>query len=89
MTDKLIKTKNITKIFKIGSLISDTQLVTVDDVSLSLEGGKPSILSVVGESGSGKTTLARIMLRFLELDQGEAFIENKSLFKVWDRISDH
>ena len=89
MTDKLIETRNITKIFKIGSLIGGTRLVAVDDVSLSLEGGKPSILSVVGESGSGKTTLARIMLRLLEPDQGEAFIENRSLFKARDRISDH
>lgn len=89
MTNKLIETRNITKIFKIGSLISGTRLVAVDDVSLSLESGKPSILSIVGESGSGKTTLARIMLRLLEPDRGEAFIEGKSLFRANDRISDH
>ena len=70
MTDKLIETRNITKIFKIGSLIGGTRLVAVDDVSLSLEGGKPSILSVVGESGSGKTVSGLSLLRLIDSPPG-------------------
>jgi peptide/nickel transport system ATP-binding protein len=47
----------------------------VDDVSLVLAAGET--LAVVGESGSGKTTLARILLRLIEPDSGELFVEGK------------
>jgi peptide/nickel transport system ATP-binding protein len=79
MHDKLLEVKNVSKVFRIGGLIWGTRLVAVDDVSLSLDGEKPSILSIVGESGSGKTTLARIILRLIEPTKGQVLIGGKSL----------
>jgi ABC-type microcin C transport system duplicated ATPase subunit YejF len=49
--------------------------VAVDDVSLELRAGET--LAIVGESGSGKTTLARILLRLIEPDSGELFVEGR------------
>jgi len=79
MHNKLLEVKSVSKVFKIGGLIWGTRLVAVDDVSLSLDGEKPSILSIVGESGSGKTTLARIILRLIEPTKGQVIIGGKSL----------
>ena len=45
----------------------------LDDVSLSLKGGK--ILSVVGESGSGKTTLGKIISTLEKPTAGEVLFE--------------
>ena len=42
---------------------------SVDDVTISLEGGRS--LGIVGESGSGKSTLARIMLGLQAPDSGQ------------------
>ncbi len=49
-------------------------LVAVDDVTLTIPGDEPQILSIVGESGSGKTTMARMILRLLDATKGTAAI---------------
>jgi ABC-type glutathione transport system ATPase component len=36
--------------------------IAVNDVSFTLETGRPEIFTIIGESGSGKTTLARMIL---------------------------
>ncbi len=46
----------------------------LDDVTLHLESDEPVIISLVGESGSGKTTLAKVLLRLVEPDSGNASI---------------
>ena len=46
-------------------LISRTSTVALNDVSLTLKEGEPTILTVAGESGSGKTTRAMLLLGFL------------------------
>lgn len=43
----------------------------VDDVSLRLPEGKPTILAIAGESGSGKSTLASMLLGFLQPSEGQ------------------
>jgi oligopeptide transport system ATP-binding protein len=50
-------------------------VAAVDGVSLELAAGET--LAVVGESGSGKTTLARMLLRLIEPDSGELFVEGR------------
>ncbi len=52
----------------------------VDGVSLDIFKGKT--LGLVGESGSGKTSLGRCILHLLEPEEGEVFVEGKSLADV-------
>ncbi|MBV9673699.1 MAG: ABC transporter ATP-binding protein [Verrucomicrobia bacterium] len=80
MSDHLLEVKDVTKVFRIGGLLFGTELVAVDNVSLSLAKRAPSILSIVGESGSGKTTLAKIILKLQEPTSGDVLLEGKSIF---------
>ncbi|MCL2215645.1 MAG: ABC transporter ATP-binding protein [Defluviitaleaceae bacterium] len=78
MSEHLLQIKNVSKIFRVGGLLAGKKLVAVDDVSLTIEGGKPTILSVVGESGCGKTTLCRMILRLHRPDAGDIFLRGKA-----------
>ena len=78
MSGKLLEIRNVSKIFRIGSILSKTMLTAVDDLSLSIDAGKPVILSIVGESGCGKTTICKMILRLHDPDMGEIFLSGKS-----------
>jgi len=78
MSENLLKIENVSKIFRVGSVISSKKLVAVDDVSLSLTGEKPTILSIVGESGCGKTTLCKMILRLHKIDMGDITLSGKA-----------
>ncbi|NLX82375.1 MAG: ABC transporter ATP-binding protein, partial [Clostridiales bacterium] len=76
-TAKLIELKNVSKIFRIGSLLFGKKLTAIDDVSLSIDSGKPVILSIVGESGCGKSTLCKMILRVYPPDMGSIHLDGK------------
>jgi len=80
MNDLLLEIREVTKVFRIGSLLFGTELLAVDHVNLSLDKRKPSILSIVGESGSGKTTLAKTILKLHEPTSGDVLLEGRSVF---------
>ena len=88
MTAPLLSIDRVSRIFTVGSIIGGTRLQALDDVSLTLDGRQPTILSVVGESGSGKTTLARIILRLLEPSAGTVAIDGKPVHDRRRRPSD-
>jgi peptide/nickel transport system ATP-binding protein len=69
-----IEIRDLTREFRMGSMIFGTRITAVDHVSLKIESDKPWIMSIVGESGSGKTTLARMFLRLLDATSGDIFI---------------
>jgi peptide/nickel transport system ATP-binding protein len=71
--------KELTREFRMGSMIFGSRITAVDHVSLKIESDKPWIMSIVGESGSGKTTLARMLLRLLEPSSGEIFVDDTPL----------
>ncbi len=75
MTGNLLEIRNLTKEFKIGGMLSRKKMHAVDDVTLTLPGDRPSILSVVGESGCGKTTLTKMILRLLAPTAGAIEME--------------
>lgn len=67
-----------------------TKIMAVDDITLSLPGGEPWILSIVGESGSGKSTLGRMILGLLEPSAGEVLVDGRSVATVgkdWPRAA--
>jgi peptide/nickel transport system ATP-binding protein len=77
-TRPLVRAKGLVKRFSRGGLFSRTQTtVALDDVSLSLCRGET--LGVVGESGSGKSTLARCVIRLLDPDAGEVWMEDADI----------
>ena len=75
MTDTLIRAKNLSVWFQIGSgLLNKRDLKAVDNVSLEIEKG--SFFGLVGESGSGKTTLGRALLKAVPITKGSAHYED-------------
>lgn len=85
----MLEVQHLSKIFKIGSLLSRKKLVAVDDVSFSISADKPVILSIVGESGCGKSTLAKQVLRLLDVDKGNImldghnYVERANAPEIW------
>jgi ABC-type oligopeptide transport system ATPase subunit len=80
MTD-LLEARHVTKIFG-GGLIRKHRTLALEDFSLSLGGGQPSITGVVGESGSGKTTMARLLLGLESPTLGEVLYRGKDLRRL-------
>ncbi|MDL2206576.1 ABC transporter ATP-binding protein [Eubacteriales bacterium OttesenSCG-928-N13] len=78
MAEKLLDIQSVSKVFRIGGMLMGKKLVAIDDVSLSIDDGKPIILSVVGESGCGKSTLCKMILRMYQPDGGDIKLLGKS-----------
>ena len=71
MAEKLLEIDHVSKEFRIGGMLSRKKILATDDVSLSIDAGKPVILSIVGESGCGKSTLCKMILRLYTADRGK------------------
>ena len=68
--------------FQIGSLLAQSKLIAVNDVSLTLYASRPEIFTLAGESGSGKTTLSRLLLGDLEPTSGEVMFQGRPIREV-------
>ena len=84
-TDKLLDVQHATVEFHIGGLVGGSLLVAVNDISFSLDEGRPEIFTLAGESGSGKTTLSRLLLRDLEPTRGTVLFEGRDLTTIRKR----
>lgn len=78
MSEYLLEVNNVSKIFKIGGMLSKKKLQAVDGVSLKIANGEPVILSIVGESGCGKSTLCKMILRLHHMDGGDIVLDGHS-----------
>jgi len=78
MAEKLLEIRNVSKIFRIGGMLSKKKLTAIDDISLDISTEKPVILSIVGESGCGKTTLCKMILRMYTPDFGDILLQGNS-----------
>ena len=74
----LLEARHVTRIFG-GGLIKRRRTLALEDFSLSIGSGQPSITGVVGESGSGKTTMARLLLGLESLTRGDVLYKGKDL----------
>lgn len=74
-TDKLLDIRNVSKVFRIGSILFGKKMTAIDRVNLSIDAGKPVILSIVGESGCGKSTLCKMILRVYKPDRGDIYLD--------------
>ncbi|MGJ8584053.1 MAG: ABC transporter ATP-binding protein [Marinosulfonomonas sp.] len=73
----ILRTENLNKDYRLGSLTRNKKIRALDDVNLNIESDKPTIISVVGESGSGKTTLAKTLLRLVQPTSGRAIVYDR------------
>jgi peptide/nickel transport system ATP-binding protein len=67
----LIEARRVTKRYGV--------FTALDNVTLTLSEGAPSMTAIAGESGSGKTTLARMMLGFIDPTEGEVLYRGKNI----------
>lgn len=66
---ELLNVSNLTKVYRIGSLIGGIKLTAVENASFDVNKGE--VFTLAGESGCGKTTVAKIILGFEEPTSGE------------------
>ena len=53
---------------------------TLNSINVEFEGGK--MTSLVGHSGSGKSTIMNLIPRFYDIQSGEIFIDDQSIYNV-------
>lgn len=68
----LLELRNVSKVFKGGT-------VALDDVSFYVDDASPGIIAIAGESGSGKTTLGLMTLGFLDPSEGEVLYNGQNI----------
>ena len=68
----MIELKNVSKTYKDGPKV-------VEDINLEIKDGE--IFGFIGQNGAGKTTTIKMMTGILEIDDGDIFIDNKSITK--------
>ncbi len=83
MSDTLLEVKNLKKHFK----TPQGMLHAVDNVSFEINESKT--LGVVGESGCGKTTLGNLILRLLDVTEGEVLFRGENILEFGRKRMHH
>lgn len=79
----LLEVRNLSKIFSTNrGIFGRGEIRAVDQVSFTLSGEKPTILTMVGESGSGKTTIARNILGLSSPSEGNILYQGNDIWKM-------
>lgn len=68
----MIELKNVSKIYKKGNKV-------IDKLNLKINDGE--IFGFLGPNGAGKTTTIKMMTGILEIDEGDIFVDQKSIIK--------
>jgi len=78
--NKILEFENVTKVFRLGSLVSRFKITAVNHLFFHV--GCNEIFCLAGESGCGKTTVARMILGFEEPTSGKITFWGKDGTKV-------
>lgn len=73
--NRVLEFQDVTKVFRMGSLLSRLRITAVDNVSFHV--GSAEIFGLAGESGCGKSTIARMILGFEEPTSGQIIYRGK------------
>ncbi|WP_164828139.1 ATP-binding cassette domain-containing protein, partial [Paenibacillus ehimensis] len=73
----LLEIKGLKKYFGIGGSLKNGAVKAVDNVSFTVFKGET--LGIVGESGCGKSTVGRLVLRLLDLTEGDIVFNGTSI----------
>lgn len=68
----MIKIQNVSKSYKKGNKV-------VENLNLEIKDGE--IFGFIGQNGAGKTTTIKMITGILEIDEGDIFIDGKSITK--------
>jgi peptide/nickel transport system ATP-binding protein len=79
--EHLLNVQGVSTVFA-GRSRSQSPVVAVDNVSLSLPADSATLVTIVGESGSGKTTLSRNILGLLPPTSGTIRYRNQDIYKL-------
>lgn len=77
----LLEARNVTKVFG-GGFFNRNTTTALENISLAIEGERPSVTVIAGESGSGKTTLARLFLGIIEPTSGQILYRGRELAQM-------
>jgi len=78
----LLELRQVRRTYGGGGLLSQRSVVALDNFSLTIDDGAPSIVAIVGESGSGKTTMARILLGLETPSAGQVLYRGVELHEL-------
>jgi putative ABC transport system ATP-binding protein len=82
MSNTIIKTQNLVKVFTLGG----RDIRALDGVDLSIDSGE--FVGIIGPSGSGKTTLLNLIGLLEQPTSGIITFENRDVFKLKERDID-
>ena len=68
----MIKIQNVSKSYKKGNKV-------IENLNLEIKDGE--IFGFIGQNGAGKTTTIKMITGILEIDEGDIFIDDKSITK--------
>ena len=76
----LLRVRQLAVSYRVTHQYRRVRLRAIQEVSFELARGET--LGIVGESGSGKSTIARVLLRLVDAERGEAWFLGKDLLRL-------